>query len=239
MHQTRGQLVDDEDWRRWWQSRSGQRRWHIWSVAEPALLGWTVDDLANPVGSARTDAMQAALVALAKQGNGEAATTLLVQLRPGLHRLTRSAAASAHLPWPDAVDEVRAVFFETLCRHRLERRPHHIAANLLLDTRQRLTRAQRRSVGPAGGPALVGSSPANADADPISRLLVTQVLRTGLDRLPGSEASKTLTATIAYRAWVLDEARSDIAEDLGIDPETVTTRLHRLRTRIPRNESAC
>ncbi len=82
-----GTLVDVDGWRRWWQSRSAQQRWRRWAVREPALLGWTVDDLAHPVGSQRTDAMQAALVAMAQQGNGDAATTLLVQLRPGLIRL--------------------------------------------------------------------------------------------------------------------------------------------------------
>jgi DNA-directed RNA polymerase specialized sigma24 family protein len=208
------------------------------------LLGWTVDDLAHPVGSQRTDAMQAALVAMAQQGNGDAATTLLVQLRPGLIRLARWVAVAADLAWPDAIDEVRAVFFETLYRHPLERRPHSIAANLLLDTRQRVIRSHRRT-SQRVGLAAVGPQPpsgsevgAAGDVDPISRLLVTQVLRAGLDQLPGSDESRALTATIAYRAWVLDQPRSDIARDLGINPEVVTSRLHRLKTNIAQQKSA-
>jgi DNA-directed RNA polymerase specialized sigma24 family protein len=200
--------------------------------------------------------MQAALVAMAQQGNGDfdepvaapgngdAATTLLVQLRPGLIRLARWVAVAADLAWPDAIDEVRAVFFETLYRHPLERRPHSIAANLLLDTRQRVIRAHRRT-SQRVGLAAVGPQPpsgsevgAAGDVDPISRLLVTQVLRAGLDQLPGSDESRALTATIAYRAWVLDQSRSDIARDLGLNPEVVTSRLHRLKTNIAQQKSA-
>ena len=188
--------------------------------------------------------MQAALVAMAQQGNGDAATTLLVQLRPGLIRLARWVAVAADLAWPDAIDEVRAVFFETLYRHPLERRPHSIAANLLLDTRQRVIRAHRRT-SQRVGLAAVGPQPpsgsevgAAGDVDPISRLLVTQVLRAGLDQLPGSDESRALTATIAYRAWVLDQSRSDIARDLVINPEVVTSRLHRLKTNIAQKKSA-
>lgn len=187
--------------------------------------------------------MQAALVAMAQEGNGDAATTLLVQFRPGLIRLARWVAVAADLSWPDAIDEVRAVFFETLYRHPLERRPNSIAANLLLDTRQRVIRAHRRTSQRDGLAATGARAEPVADVgptgnvDPISRLLVTQVLQAGLDQLPGSDESRALTATIAYRAWVLDQPRSDIARDLGLNREVVTSRLHRLRTNIARQES--
>lgn len=179
--------------------------------------------------------MQAALVGLAQRGEGEAATTLLVQLRPGLHRIVRWAAASGYLSWPDALDEVRAVFFETLYRHPLERRPNKIAANLILDTRQRLQRANLGILSSDLG-GVDSVEPPEPGHDPLAALLVANVLRAGLDRLPGSDQSKQLTAIIAFRAWVLDHARAEIAEDLGLATETVTSRLHRLRTIMPRDQ---
>ena len=54
-------------------------------------------------------------------------------------------------------------------------------------------------------------------------------LQDGVNGLPGSEASKRLTATMAYRAWIEDESTSAIAADLGVAPQTVATRLYRLR----------
>lgn len=228
-------LVNVEAWWRWRNSRSGIGTWRRWASTDPALLGWSTADLEAPQSSSRTDAMQAALVELAQRGEGDAVTTLLVQLRPGLHRIVRWVAASGHLSWPDALDEVRAVFYETISRHPLERRPARIAANLILDTRQRL---QRTGIARPASADLVRHpvEPAESGDDPLAALLIGSVLRAGLARLPGSDESKQLTATIAFRAWILDQARTDIAEDLGLAPETVTTRLHRLRTIMPRDE---
>ena len=165
------------------------------------------------------------------------AVTLLVQLRPGLIRLVRWAAASGRLSWPDAVDEVRAVFFEAVCRHQLSRRPTKIAANLVLDTRQRLTRSLRPSsstISLARG-ELGCAEPWTGQTDPLARLLATGALREGLDRLPGSARSRELSATIAFRAWVLDEPRGVIADGLGLAPQTVNMRLHRLKTAMRAN----
>ncbi len=229
------QLVDVERWRRWRAGRSGTRCWREWSERHPALLGWSVPELASPASSLRTDSMQAALVALAQGGEGQAALTLLVQLRPGLGRLARWATAVGLWPWAEAVDEVRAVFFETLYRHPLDRRPAKIAANLLLDTRQRVQRSEARSAkvraavlaeaeAQRGNPSF-----AVAAVDPPVELAVVGAIRAAVDRLPGSEPSRQLTATLAYRAWVLDEPRAAIAAELGIGPAAVTARLHRLR----------
>ncbi len=231
-------LVDVDGWWRWRTSRSGAQHWRRWALDEPALDGWSTADLASPQAAARTDAMQAALVGLAQDGEGEAATTLLVQLRPGLHRIARWAAAAGGLSWPDAIDEVRAVFFETVYRHRLDRRPVKIAANLILDTRQRV---QRGAIAVTGRPVAVGGDPVEPSQpgrDPLAGLLVADVLQAGLDRLGGSDQSKRLTASIAFRAWVLDQARGEIAADLGVAQETVTTRLHRLRSIMPRDQLA-
>lgn len=179
--------------------------------------------------------MQAALVRLAQDGEGEAALTIAVQLRPGLVRLTTRAAATQAVAWDDAAQEVRAVFFETLCRHRLHRRPHKIAANLILDTRQRLIRGRvlpdrglSHGITPSHRPGMGDQAGHGLRSD----LEVVATLRSTIEALPGSESSRQLTAAVAYRAWILDEPLHDIARELGIGRETVTTRLHRLRSAL-------
>ena len=252
-----GQLVDVGRWGRWLEGRRGAARWEQWSTDHPTLRGWTTPDVVSPVGSGRTDAMQAALVALAQDGEGEAAQLLLVQMRPGLTRLCRWSVASGMWPWDESTDEVRAAFFETLYRHRLDRRPHKIAANLILDTRQRITRSNRppghpggngwsdrgrapRSTGQeTGRPAGLMVEPTAGDGDPGARLVATAAIVAAVGRLPGSAPSRRLTATVAYRAWILDQPRSTIAAELGLEAGTVNTRLHRLRAMVDRRDLLC
>ncbi len=258
-------LVDVEWWGRWLNSRAGRRRWSIWAAEQPPLAGWQPAELLSPIGCGPTDAMQASLVAVAQGGDGDAAFVLLVQLRPGLHRLARWSAANGLWPPQESVAEVRASFFETLYRHRLDRRPTKIAANLILDTRQRISRSSRaaradddrrrshvqqrlpnglRSLGPTrpgrsgiaegveGAP--VGPGGVDGALDPIGNLTVGAALAAAVERLPGSDSSRRLTASVAYRAWILDQPRAVIASDLGLGAATVTTRLHRLRSVVDR-----
>lgn len=178
--------------------------------------------------------MQAGLVGLAQQGDGTAAWTLLVQLQPGLLRLVRTSSTCDGRSWPDAADEVRSVFFETVCRHPLERRPSKIAANLLLDTRQRLRRGPLRSrstESPTSDRALISAVDRGARSipDPVGQLALEVEIGRAIRRLPGSPSSRRLTATVAVRAWILDEPRDLIAEELGLPPSAITKRLHRLR----------
>ena len=229
-------LVDLEAWRRWAVSRRGELRRRHWSSRYPTLTGWSVDELGSPRSSGRTDRMQRDLVALAQGGDSEAALTLLVQLRPGLIRLVRWLAASGSNGHGESVDEVRAAFYETVCRHRLDRRPARIAANLVLDTRQRLHRAGQRAARTTATSdddldRLRRPSPARSP-DPIDGLAVLQVLRRALDELPGSPQSRDLTARAAYRAWILDQPRAVLADELGLGPGAVSTRLHRLRSSV-------
>jgi len=195
--------------------------------------------MANPAAGARTDAMQATLVSMAQLGSAEAGITLLTQLRPGLVRLARTAAGWEWIHTHDVYDDVQATFFEVLYRHDLNRRPGRIAANLLLDTRQKLWRRV-----PHSGPPTVALSPLSCDgggthppsgsggrSEPawVASVEMWLHLQNGINELPGSDASKRLTATMAYRAWIEDEPTSAIAADLGVAPQTVTTRLYRLR----------
>ncbi len=234
-------LVDEQRWEQWLRSRRGRRCVAAWATRFPSLGGWTVEALAAPRWSEATDRMQRDLVALAQEGDGDAAITLLVQLRPGLLRLVRSRERAFGESRVESCDEVRAVFHETLYRHRLDRRPRRIAANLVLDTRQRLYRGVtprspvspppgaasgpvRSSVGPGPDP---GPSPEAVDS--------AWMLRRAIDRLPGSSRSRAITAEAAYRSWILDQPRSEVAGALGLRPAALDTRLHRLR-RVVRQE---
>ncbi|MEL6983877.1 MAG: hypothetical protein AAFO29_15735, partial [Actinomycetota bacterium] len=226
--------VDVDQWIRWRHSRRGRRCWDGWARERPSLAGWTTAELVDPRRSAATDRLQHDLVALAQSGHGDAAVTLLVQLRPGLLRLVRSRARYTGETWAEAGDEVRAVFHETLYRHPLHRRPQRIAANLVLDTRQRLLRA---GGGRPPAPPLSEQGVTTAAGPDPDELAVAWTLRRAIDRLPGSSASRALTAEAAYRAWILDQPRSEVADAVGLRPAALDTRLHRLR-RVVRQEWA-
>lgn len=229
---TMADLVDVDQWIRWRQSRRGRRCWDDWCREHPSLAGWTASGLLAPRRSPATDRLQHDLVALAQAGHGDAALTLLVQLRPGLLRLVRVRVGISGEAWPEACDEVRAAFHETLYRHRLDRRPRQIAANLVLDTRQRLRRADGPR--PVPPPPLFHLPHASAGPGP-EALTVVVTLRRAIDRLPGSSASRALTAEAAYRSWILDQPRPEVADALGLRPDALDTRLHRLR-RVVRQE---
>jgi DNA-directed RNA polymerase specialized sigma24 family protein len=229
-----------ERWLSWARSTDGVATINGWAAGHPPLRGWSSNDLVNPTSSQATDAMQAVLVELAQAGSAEAGLTLLVQLRPGLIRLARTAVHWEWMMSHDINEETQATFFEVLFRHRLDRRPKRIAANLLLDTRQRLWRRHPRS----GPPTVVtqamgdgelwwsGDRPSGVGRNapsPVQELEIRLHLADVLRRLPGSEASRRLTAMMAYRAWIEGHSTASIASELGVEPQTVSTRLYRLR----------
>jgi hypothetical protein len=237
-------MFDDivRDWQHWVRSPRGRRRLEAWAGGDPALDGWTRQDLSSPRSSPRTDAMQAALVAQAQDGDEDAVRTLVVQLRPGLVGVVwraynrRGAGAGSFGSMAEAQCEVLSAFGETLARHRLDRRPERIAANLLLDTRQRLWRAAGRdnraqNLIDAGPPAALTSNP----VEPIDGALdLVAAVASALDQLTGTVDSRRLTAQLAYRAWILDEPSVLIARELGLERKTVDTRLCRLRAAVRR-----
>lgn len=186
--------------------------------------------------------MQAALVAVAQGGEGRAAVLLLTQLAPGLHRICRWAASAGYWPWHEAVPEVRAVFYETLYRHSLERRPVKIAANLVLDTRQRIQRTGRR-LRPVDIPGFGPCGRSMFDGDPASELTdhlaARSTVSAAIAEMPGSQESRQLTADLAYRVWFLDQPRSAVAAEFGLADGAVNVRLHRLRSIIDREQLRC
>jgi hypothetical protein len=127
------------------------RALHRWTGTESALTGIpdlptlrdTVHDRTRPD---RADRILAALVRLAAHDNGNdpfAARVVLQLLLPGATSLCR-----ALLPvLGDSATAQATVISELaigIATYPWQRRPHRVAANLLLDTRQRITRRQQR-----------------------------------------------------------------------------------------------
>lgn len=242
---TVGMLQDVvRSWDRWVDSARGHRHRRMWADRHPTLGGWSAVELRSPVSGARTDAMQAALVAQAQMGDANAAATLIVQLRPGLISLIRWADRRPRElgSMAEAEDEVLGCFGETMMRHPLRRRPRRIAANLLLDTRQRIWRsgaARGRRSEPDHHPEvrlrpLEGWSAAVADLDHPETIAddldLLAAVAAAIGGLGGSERSRRLTAEVAYRSWILDQATSVIAADTGLASDAVRARLCRLRS---------
>jgi len=174
--------------------------------------------------------MQAVLVNLAQGGEQAAMLTLLHQLRPGLWCLARrgrAAIGDGRFPTPD---DVAAVACETVMRHPLDRRPTSIAANLLLDTRQRLHRALI-----AGDCTTLRECHASPVDEPEVRsddLDLLDRLAKVLDGLTTDSRSRRLSAEVAYRAWILDESAPTIAATVGLRPDAVRARLCRIRAAV-------
>jgi DNA-directed RNA polymerase specialized sigma24 family protein len=232
-------------WRQWADGPHGRRHRRRWAEWAPMSARWSAHDLAHPRSGPATNELQHVLVVDAQQSRVVAALTLLVQLRPGLVRLARSAAGWDWYHGFDAAEETQATFFEVLYNLDLERRGRAVAANLVLDTRQRLWRhcpaGRRRSHGPPAGPPLPGlgwgespgreparwdSTGRDSTADPVVAVVD---LQRHLAALPGSPASRQLSTDIAHRAWFQDQPSRLIAAELGLRRHTVDSRLYRIR----------
>jgi DNA-directed RNA polymerase specialized sigma24 family protein len=116
--------------------------WHD----DPAL--WEFPNLAALIAHVETRGQQAesdrVLLALVRRAASDdtAARTLLQALLPGLKKLVRRF--STRLGNEDAASEIILLTLERIRSYPVERRPAWIAANLLLDTLQRLTRSLAR-----------------------------------------------------------------------------------------------
>jgi hypothetical protein len=163
----------DAEWRHLATSPAAAAALTRWSRLEPAIGGWAdLDSLRAAVHDradlARGDEILAALVRLAAvTGHGDvlAARVVLQLLVPGAIRLGQSLAPMIGDP---ATSEA-AVFAELTILIRTypwQRRPRRIAANLLLDCRQRLIRHHHR-VRPeiSAGLSLHDTFPEVADSD--------------------------------------------------------------------------
>jgi hypothetical protein len=140
----------DAEWCHLAASRAAAAALRRWGMVEPRLAGWSdlhqlraaVHDRSDPE---RSDQILAALVRLAAvTGHDDrlAARTVLQLLAPGAIRLANAVAAGDRRGAEAAVFAELAIGIRT---YPWQRRPRRVAANLLLDCRQRLTRQRRRT----------------------------------------------------------------------------------------------
>ena len=137
----------EEEWNELAVSKRSVRRLRRWANTDDRLAGFAnlevlrlyVHRRDQPAAS---DRVLAALAALAADDD-LAARTMLQTLAPGLIRLAcayRGAGPSAD----DVANTVVAAAFERIRRYPIERRPDRIAANVLFDTRQAVSRSLGR-----------------------------------------------------------------------------------------------
>ena len=226
----------ERQWQAWRGGVRGGRDLRRWSRRAEALTGWAPDELDHPSWSPETDAMQAALVLLAQQGESMAAVILLHQLRPGLRRVARSARRWAAIEGVDPEAETLSAACEVLVAHRLDRRPSRIAANICGDTRQRLWRSSGRvERSDAAARTLAVALEPGGPPDPATTTDTLDLLadiRAALANVHRCPRSRAVTAELAYRTWILDQAPATVADDLGLARVTVSSRLCRLRASL-------
>jgi hypothetical protein len=160
----------EREWQSFAESRTATTALRRWAGSYPALAGFT--DLAavraateDRTNKERSDAILAALAHLAARDGGDdalAVRVLLQLLLAGAVRLAQRITAVTG----DAVEAEADVLAELTALIRTypwRRRPRRIAANLLLDCQQRLSRAARRE----RGSVPVGLQPVDEnEADP-------------------------------------------------------------------------
>ncbi len=230
-------------WRRWTESADGARTLRQWSQHRE-LEGWTTNELCEPRqrNIRSVNDMQVQLVRLSQNGCSRALATLVVQLRPGLVRLARSAAL---WPWTmlnshsEACSEVQAAFIESVFSVNVQRRQNRMAANLVNDTRQHLWRSSPigwRSGNqdrPTWHHGLADHNECPESTDAMSRVEIMVDLGSRLRQPPrDGSAPSAATVEMAYLAWVEGYRLAEVADRVGHSPGAVANRLHRLRTQL-------
>lgn len=200
-------------------------RLRSWAASQPALAA---DDFAQlretllgkQTSYSRKDEILAALIRISRT-DSEAVTAVVVCLLPGVRLLIRRLSIGFD------VDEVRAELLSHLVAriraYDLARRPHKIAANLLLDTKSRTTRwlrdqaeyARRNELVAAIGRKVVDEAEeegplAQAVAEgAISHLEAALILATRLDGIPLRAAGQA--CGLSYEATKMRRRRAEAA----------------------------
>jgi DNA-directed RNA polymerase specialized sigma24 family protein len=205
-----------------------------WSIDDPTLGGF--DDLAALVAHVQrpgfpeeSDRVLAALVRLA--GSDDlAARTMLQALLPGIKALARQYRWVG--PAEDVTSSAVACAYERIRTYPIERRPHHVAANVLFDTRQALSRQGRRAT--TLDIAARGLRPFDDSRDEVPHEspcpgqelleLVGQALRDG--RLDEADARLIILSRLE------DKTMIELAAADGCDRQTMGRRRTRAETRL-------
>ena len=218
----------DTEWDRLCRSKAACRRLSEWSARSPEVrafpdLGVLVE-FANRRGQARESDQVLAVLAHRAVDDDLAARTLLQAVMPGMRSLARryrSVVASAGES-PEGL--VVSLTYERIRTYPFQSRPQRIAANVLLDTRQRL----QRTVGRVG-PITVSLEdlpfePPSGDCEPNPFPLLNEAVAL---RVIGARDANLITATRLHGRPV-----AELAARLGCLPQTLRQRRRRAERRL-------
>jgi hypothetical protein len=136
-----------QEWTSVGSSAAGVAALRRWAAEDPDLAGLeNLDDLIRSVhrrGRARESDLLLAALARRAPDDKLAARTLLQAVLPGLVRIAVSIQAPKEDE--DVASLVLARAYERIRHYPIDRRPEHIAANIVLDTRQKVSRELSRS----------------------------------------------------------------------------------------------
>jgi hypothetical protein len=224
----------ETEWRRSIRSSRATRTLLSWVVQEPVLAAKSFSALVDLRSGPQTDAIQLALARLARSDR-LAGTTLLYSVVPGLKSL---AGKLRTLPLEEPIDSalIRTAW-EVIATYPVQRRPRHVAANVLLDTRRNVIAESRTALRVADALTQAGDI-GLPDRDPSVEEIVTD-WRDGYRRVhaflyeavaAGWIASDT--AELAWRTWILDEPVGDAHAQLGLGYSAARGRLSRFSRRV-------
>jgi DNA-directed RNA polymerase specialized sigma24 family protein len=235
MSPTKGDLVDRvplDRLDREWQALAGgalAARVRVWALEEPVLAAF-----ASPAALIRflhsrergtdKDAVLRALLARART-DPLAARVVLQALRPGLKGLAKRIFLDA--------DDVEALWqlllasaWERIRTYPLERRPHRIAANLLLDTMRatltELARERSRRGEIPAGPVVPHAAAATPAPD----------VETLLERAVAAGAISADEAELILRTRIDEKPLASVAREFGVSYNVLRVRLQRAERRL-------
>lgn len=151
MHEGLGVLRQlDLEWERIGKGPRGRAALRRWASDDSCLVGLrSLDELVERVNergnTARSDAILLALVRRAATDD-LAARTVLQAMMPAVKNLTSKFSACGAWSAEETAAEVVAAMWERIRSYPVERRPGKVAANLTLDTRQRVWRTGYKQV---------------------------------------------------------------------------------------------
>lgn len=228
----------DAEWRGLVHSRAADAALAHWGGIEPVLDGFVDLDalraaVHDRVNLERGDRLLAALVRLAAVSghNDLLATRVVLQLlMPGAIKLSSNLSWMADRPTSEAL--VLGELTAQIRTYPWQRRPRRIAANLLLDTRQRLTRAHHRTNRevPSGldPDSQRRSEPGPDEEDYEARIAAAELLRR-------TRRDGTLTkdeVQVLFGLYVCDLSSDELASATGRSRSTVYAIRQRAQSKL-------
>lgn len=219
----------DAEWLRVGKSRDARQRLAEWSLTSTELRRFEDLDALVRYANRRGDPHESdrVLVVLARRAPEDelAARTLLQALMPGIRWLARRYEALAAAAMEDSASAVVAFAYERIRTYPFERRPQRVAANVLLDTRQRLHRT-------IGRPRPHVISLESLLFEPTEGEPSCDNLCTLLDDAVAREVIGGRDAALIALTRLHEHPVADLAAQLGCTAQTLRRRRRRAETRL-------